>query len=96
MVVWDVTNGQRVFEVGDELDEVLAADISSDQTLIALGGPERVVRIYSTETGQLVHELRKHTDWICSLEFSPTACSWPAVIGMVDSWYGKPGRGEIT
>ena len=71
VVVWDVTNGQRVFEVGDELDAVLAADISSDQTLIALGGPQRVVRIYSTETGKLVHELRKHTDWICSLEFSP-------------------------
>jgi len=71
VVVWNVTNGQRVFEVGDELDTVLAADISSDQTLIALGGPQRVVRIYSTESGQLLHELRKHTDWICSLEFSP-------------------------
>jgi hypothetical protein len=70
-VVWNVKTGERVFEIGDELDTVLAADISSDQTLIALGGPAKVVRIYSTETGRLLHELRKHTDWICSLEFSP-------------------------
>ena len=41
------------------------------KSLIALGGPQRVVRIYSTETGQLIHELRKHTDWIYSIEFSP-------------------------
>ena len=71
VVVWDITTGERVIEVGDELDAVLAADISSDQTLIALGGPQRVVRIYSTESGRLLHELRKHTNWIYSLEFSP-------------------------
>ena len=71
VVVWDLKTGQRIFEVGDELDTVLAADISSDQSLIALGGPQKVVRIYSTESGELVHELRKHTDWIYSLEFSP-------------------------
>ena len=71
VVVWNLKSGQRVIEIGDELDVVLAADISNDQRLIALGGPQKVVRIYSTETGRLVHELRKHTDWIHSLEFSP-------------------------
>ncbi len=71
VIVWNVRTGERVFEVGDELDAVLAADISADQTLIALGGPQRVVRIYSTEDGRLLHELRKHTDWIQSVEFSP-------------------------
>ncbi len=39
VVVWNVRNGERIIELGDELDEVLAADISSDQTLIALAGP---------------------------------------------------------
>ncbi|MGB7343397.1 MAG: c-type cytochrome domain-containing protein, partial [Pirellulaceae bacterium] len=71
VIVWNIRTGERIIEVGDELDEVLAADISSDQTLIALGGPQRVVRIYATETGQLLHEIRKHTDWITTLEFSP-------------------------
>lgn len=71
VAVFDVRTGQRVIEVGDELDAVLAADINDDHTRIALGGPNRVVRIYSVEDGAVVHEIRKHTDWICSLEFSP-------------------------
>src|SRR5690606_6331344 len=39
VVVYDVKTGQRVFQVGDELDVVLAADINENHTLIALGGP---------------------------------------------------------
>ncbi|MCA9035179.1 MAG: hypothetical protein KDA91_08620, partial [Planctomycetaceae bacterium] len=70
-VVWDVRTGERMMEVGDELDEVLAADISADQTLIALGGPQKIVRVYNTGTKELVYEIAKHTDWIYSLEFSP-------------------------
>lgn len=71
VVVWSVETGERVIEVGDELDTVLAADISADQSRIALGGPNRVVRIYSTADGELMHEIRKHTEWIYALAFSP-------------------------
>jgi len=71
VIVWDIQTGERIIEVGEELDEVLAADISSDQKLVALAGPQRVVRIYATETGQLLHEIRKHTEWVTSMEFSP-------------------------
>lgn len=70
-VVWNIKTGERVMEVGDELDEVLAADISADQTLVALGGPQKIVRVYRTDTGELAYEITKHTDWIYSLEFSP-------------------------
>ncbi len=71
VVVWDITTGERVIEVGKELDVVLAADISTDHKLIALGGPQRQVRVYSTETGELKYEIAKHTDWVLSVEFSP-------------------------
>ena len=70
-VVWDIRTGERIMTVGDELDEVMAADISADQSLIALGGPEKIVRVYNTSTGELAYECKKHTDWIYSLEFSP-------------------------
>jgi len=70
-VLFDVKSGQRVVEVGDELDAVLAADVSPDQTKIAVGGPQRLVRVYSTETGELLFEIKKHTDWVTALEFSP-------------------------
>lgn len=71
VVLFDVKTGKRVMEVGDELDAVLAADINENHTLVALGGPNRVVRVYSTADGSLLHEIRKHTDWIYAIEFSP-------------------------
>lgn len=70
-VVWNIRTGERVFEVGDELDEVLGADISADHEFVALGGPQKVVRVYNTSTGELAWEVTKHTDWVMSLEFSP-------------------------
>ncbi|QVL32963.1 hypothetical protein KIH39_03335 [Telmatocola sphagniphila] len=71
VVVWNVKTGQQIIEVGNENDAVLAADISADQTQIALGGPSKMIRIYSTKDGSLVREIKKHTDWIYALEFSP-------------------------
>jgi WD40 repeat protein len=73
VVVWDVKTGEQIIEVGNETDTVLAADISADQQLIALGGPNRMIRLYSTKEGTMVRETKKHTDWINSVEFSPDA-----------------------
>jgi hypothetical protein len=69
--VWNVTSGKLLIEVGDEHDAVLAADISADQTQVALGGPGKIIRIYSTADGSLVREIKKHTDWVTAVEFSP-------------------------
>lgn len=71
VVVFNVKNGERIFEIGDELDAVLGADISSDHRYIALGGPSKVVRVYSTENSEVVYEIRKHTDWVTAVSFSP-------------------------
>ncbi|HTU21841.1 MAG TPA: c-type cytochrome domain-containing protein [Gemmataceae bacterium] len=71
VVIWDVTTGKRVTEIGDEADIVLAADVSSDHKLVALGGPGKLVKIYDTATGELRHRIKKHTDWVTALEFSP-------------------------
>ncbi len=71
VVAWDVKTGKRVFEVGKEYDSVLAADLSPDHSMVALGGPARVVRVYNTADGELKYELRKHTEWITAVEFSP-------------------------
>ncbi len=71
VILFDVKTGARVAEVGAEYDVCLAADVSADHTLVALGGPKKIVRVYSVETGELVYEKNKHTDWITALEFSP-------------------------
>jgi hypothetical protein len=71
VVVWSVTTGERVIAVGDETDAVLAADISPDQTQIALGGPSKMIRLFSTKDGKMVNEIKKHTDWVTAIEYSP-------------------------
>jgi WD40 repeat protein len=71
VAVYDVRTGKRLFEVGDELDVVLAADISPDHSRVALGGPEKIVRVFAPAAGSQLYEIRKHTDWIYAAEFSP-------------------------
>ena len=70
-VLYDVKTGRRVAKVGDELDAVLAADVSPDHQRIALSGPQRLVRIFATDTGEKLFEIKKHTDWVYAIEFSP-------------------------
>jgi WD40 repeat protein len=70
-VLFDVKTGQRIAEVGNETDIVIAADVSADGKLIALGGPGKVVKVFSAVDGKQLYEIKKHTDWITALEFSP-------------------------
>jgi Planctomycete cytochrome C/WD domain, G-beta repeat len=70
-VLYDVRTGKRLAAIGQEMDIVLAADITADGKLIAIGGPGKVVKVFSAADGQLLYELKKHTDWITALEFSP-------------------------
>ncbi len=70
-VLVDIATGERLAKVGDELDIVLAADITPDKSRIAIAGPQKFVRVFDTLTGELVHSLKKHTDWIFALRYSP-------------------------
>ncbi len=70
-VLVDIKTGERIAKVGDELDIVLAADISPDKKRIALAGPQKTVRVYDTFSGELVFEMKKHTDWVFALRYSP-------------------------
>ena len=71
VVVWEIETGKRLMTVGKEFDTVLACDISPDQTRVAMGGPDRLVKIFSTSDQTLQHKLKKHTDWVTALAFSP-------------------------
>jgi dipeptidyl aminopeptidase/acylaminoacyl peptidase len=71
VVLFDVKSGQRRAVIGQEMDIVLAADISADGKLVALGGPSKVVKVYTVADGKPAYELKRHTDWITALEFSP-------------------------
>lgn len=70
-VVYDIQNGTRVASVGDELDIVFDADCNDNMSRIALGGPQRMLRIFDATDGTLLFDLKKHTDWIYAVAFSP-------------------------
>src|SRR5262245_16117377 len=71
-VLYKVETGEQVLEVGkSETDAILSADISADQTQIAVGGPSKLVRVYSTLDGSVLREIKKHTDWVTAVEYSP-------------------------
>ncbi|MEZ6133922.1 MAG: c-type cytochrome domain-containing protein [Pirellulaceae bacterium] len=70
-VLVDIASGERLSKVGDELDIVLAADISPDKSRIAIAGPQKIVRVFDTVSAEQVLEMKKHTDWIFCLRYSP-------------------------
>src|SRR5262249_45238262 len=49
----------------------LAADFSADGKLVALGGPSKLVKVYSATDGRLLYQIKRHTDWVTALSFSP-------------------------
>lgn len=69
--VYNIENGERLATVGDELDTVFDADCNDQMNRIALGGPQKMLRIYDSTDGSLLFDLKKHTDWIYSVAFSP-------------------------
>ena len=71
VVLFDVRTGKRVAEIGDEADSILAADLSPDQSMVAIGGSDKLVKVFSVQTGEQLYQIKKHTDWVTALEFSP-------------------------
>ena len=69
--LWNIKSGERMGTYGQYYDTVLAADISPDHRMIALGGPNKKVRVYSTETGEELYSLDKHNDWVYAVKFTP-------------------------
>jgi WD40 repeat protein len=70
-VLFDIATGKRVAEIGDEFDAVLCADLSPDQTTVAIGTTARMLKIYSTSDGALQQSIKKHTDWVTAIAYSP-------------------------
>lgn len=72
VAVLDVRTGERraTIDAGDE-DVALGVDISSDNRVIAVGNPLKEVKMISVQSGQVLHRIRKHTDWVTRVRFSP-------------------------
>ncbi len=94
VVLFDVKTGKRLAAIGDEVDCVLAADLSPDQASVALGGAGKTVKVYDTTTGKLRYKIEKHTDWIMAVAFSPDGRSLATAdrAGGLHLWEAASGR----
>lgn len=70
-VVFDVVRGTRVFGVGREFDSILAADSRSGMDLVVTGGTSRLLKFWDVSSGEMRKSIKKHTDWVTSLDVSP-------------------------
>ena len=94
VALWDIKTGERIGSVGNEVDQVLAADLSADQQFVALGGPGKLVKIYATKDGSLVTSIKKHTDWITAIAYSPDGRFLATADrnGGIQVWEGPTGK----
>src|SRR5690606_19878069 len=69
--VYNIRTGERAGVYGEFYDTVLAADISPDHRMIALGGPNKRVRVYAMDTAAELYTIDAHTDWIYAVKFTP-------------------------
>jgi WD40 repeat protein len=70
--VWDVATRTTIAAVlGTHPDGDLSVALSPDGRLLAVGGFDRVVRLWDVRTGTLVHELDQGGNGAFTLEFSP-------------------------
>ncbi|MCA9030435.1 MAG: c-type cytochrome [Planctomycetaceae bacterium] len=93
VVLFDVATGERLASVADEPDAVIAADISPNEELVAIGCTSRLVKLYSTSDGSLKATIDKHTDWVTTVAFSPDGKYLVTGdrIGNIHLWDGTTG-----
>ncbi|MCA9064470.1 MAG: protein kinase [Planctomycetaceae bacterium] len=68
--IYNVVNGEVLFQVHDSLDALRVVRFSPDDSSLAAGSDDGTIRIWDM-TGKLLKVLRGHTREICSLHFSP-------------------------
>ena len=68
---WDIETGRRVLNVGEEQDSVLSADISANQSLVAIGGTNKLIKVFDLGTNEILYKIKKHSEWVTQVAFSP-------------------------
>jgi WD40 repeat protein len=71
LILWDLQKGLPAWTWDEEVDQILGADVSPDLSLLALGGPSKVLKIIDTAKRQILASIHKHTDWITQCTYSP-------------------------
>ncbi len=86
--------GYRCCPLEGHTRSICAVAISPNSLLVATGSNDTAVRLWSTATGKLLHNLEGHTKGISSLAFSPDSSiiltgSWDATACLWDTHTGN-------
>ncbi|MCH2206407.1 MAG: hypothetical protein MK132_11115 [Lentisphaerales bacterium] len=71
VVLWNVKSGKRLTELSPDFDTTLTADMSSDRKYLATGSSDKLVKIFSLQTGDLIHSIKQHSEWVTNVSISP-------------------------
>jgi WD40 repeat protein len=71
VVAWEVESGKRLLTMGEEYDTILSADLSPDQSLVAIGSPSKLIKVYDVASNEILYEIKKHSEWVTQVAFSP-------------------------
>lgn len=98
VLLYDVKSGKKVAEVGDEFDAVLAADMTPDQSIVTVGGTNKVLRAYSVADNKALWAVKKHTDWVTAVAYAPDGVLLASGdrAGNLYVFEGKTGRDFYT
>jgi hypothetical protein len=98
VAIYEAKSWARVATLGDELDAVLAADLSPDGAKVVFGGPGRVVKVVGNPDGKELHAFRKPTDWVTAAAFGPDGLlvAGGDRFGGLFLWEARSGREFLT
>ena len=96
-IFYDAKEMKEVRKLERQPGAVLAAAITGDGKLVALGGDASEVRVYESESGKRKWKLTGHKDWIYALTFRPdgerlAASGYEGVVRIYDMSQGKEVR----
>ena len=94
VVLWDVQTGERAGEVGNEVGPGARRRSFARPAARGARRPGKLLKIYSTKDGKLEHSIKKHTDWITAVAFSPDGKYLASADrnGGILVWEGATGR----
>ena len=82
VIGWEVESGRRVLDVGSEQDTILTADISADQSLIAIGGTNKLIKVFDLATNEVLYQIKNIRNGSHKFLFHLTGFFWQLQTGM--------------
>ena len=86
---WDVAHNKLLRSIKLGSDTLLSAAFSPDDKYLAVGRPDKTVRIFDTATGEAIKKMENHEDWVFGTVFSVDGKLWSPSAATISSNYRR-------